>query len=40
MAAAGIPTTATWKVVRVGPLAEVLDVVRPPLDLHNTLSDH
>ncbi|KAF9784484.1 hypothetical protein BJ322DRAFT_1021228 [Thelephora terrestris] len=28
MAAAGISSTATWQVVRVGPLAEVLDVVR------------
>ena len=31
MVAAGIPTTATWRVVRAGPLTEVLDVVRPLL---------
>ena len=43
MDAAGIPTTAAWRDVEVGPLSDVLDVVRflAPLQLiprHLTLS--
>jgi len=31
MIAAGIPATALWRDVAVGPLSDVLDVVRPSL---------